>query len=204
MELLLSSTDLEGFRRPASVLRASAFSRILRSFAVRKGPRQPPWAFSSRGTCCATSPGSNQRRERERHGPHCMATTSYRRRYRERRRAVVHTVGAPREVVEDACQPAWTILLAEQPERYAVAPGCASSPSTRSTGSPRSIGATLDSNACGPSTVTGTTDRRAPHARAQVARAPRGAGRRPCSRSDRPPSPRRGRSGRASCPSPNR
>jgi len=44
----------------------------------------------------------------------------YRRHDRDLRRAVAHVVKAPRELVEDACQTAWAILLRTQPERYAI------------------------------------------------------------------------------------
>jgi hypothetical protein len=41
----------------------------------------------------------------------------YRRHHRELHRAVSRAVQAPRELIEDACQTAWTILLRRQPER---------------------------------------------------------------------------------------
>ena len=44
----------------------------------------------------------------------------YRRHHRDLHRAVAHVVRAPRELVEDACQTAWAILLRNQPERYAI------------------------------------------------------------------------------------
>jgi DNA-directed RNA polymerase specialized sigma24 family protein len=44
----------------------------------------------------------------------------YRRHHRELHRAVAHIVRAPRELIEDACQTAWAILLRCQPDRYAV------------------------------------------------------------------------------------
>src|SRR3954464_15003802 len=44
----------------------------------------------------------------------------YRRHQRDLRRAVAHVVHAPRELIEDACQTAWALLLRTQPERYAV------------------------------------------------------------------------------------
>ena len=44
----------------------------------------------------------------------------YRRHHRELRRAVAHAVNAPGELIEDACQNAWTILLRVQPERTSV------------------------------------------------------------------------------------
>lgn len=44
----------------------------------------------------------------------------YRRHHRELHRAVARAVNAPCELIEDACQTAWTILLRSQPQRYAV------------------------------------------------------------------------------------
>jgi DNA-directed RNA polymerase specialized sigma24 family protein len=44
----------------------------------------------------------------------------YRRHHRDLQRAVAHVVHAPRELIEDACQTAWVVLLRTQPERYAV------------------------------------------------------------------------------------
>ena len=44
----------------------------------------------------------------------------YRRHDRELHRAVSRAVQAPRELIEDACQAAWAILLRRQPERDAV------------------------------------------------------------------------------------
>ena len=44
----------------------------------------------------------------------------YRRHHRELHHAVSHAVHAPRELIDDACQTAWTILLRRQPERDAI------------------------------------------------------------------------------------
>jgi RNA polymerase sigma factor (sigma-70 family) len=44
----------------------------------------------------------------------------YRLHHRDLRRAVAHVVCAPRELIEDACQAAWTALLVTQPDRYAI------------------------------------------------------------------------------------
>jgi DNA-directed RNA polymerase specialized sigma24 family protein len=44
----------------------------------------------------------------------------YRRHHRDLHRAVAHTVNAPRELIEDACQSAWAILLRAQPERTSI------------------------------------------------------------------------------------
>jgi RNA polymerase sigma factor (sigma-70 family) len=44
----------------------------------------------------------------------------YRRHHRNLQRAVAHAVNAPRELIEDACQTAWAVLLRSQPERGKV------------------------------------------------------------------------------------
>lgn len=44
----------------------------------------------------------------------------YRAHHRELQRTVARAVRAPRELIEDACQTAWTILLRSQPDRYAI------------------------------------------------------------------------------------
>jgi RNA polymerase sigma factor (sigma-70 family) len=44
----------------------------------------------------------------------------YRRYHRELHRAVARAVRAPRELIEDACQTAWLILLRRQPDRCSV------------------------------------------------------------------------------------
>ena len=44
----------------------------------------------------------------------------YRRYHRDLQRAVARVVDAPRELIEDACQNAWMILLRAQPERTAI------------------------------------------------------------------------------------
>jgi hypothetical protein len=44
----------------------------------------------------------------------------YRRHHRNLQLAVGRAVNAPRELIEDACQSAWTILLRSQPERNAI------------------------------------------------------------------------------------
>ena len=44
----------------------------------------------------------------------------FRRHNRELRTAVAHAVHAPRELIEDACQTAWTLLLGTRPERHAA------------------------------------------------------------------------------------
>ncbi len=44
----------------------------------------------------------------------------YRAHHRELHRAVARSVRAPRELIEDACQTAWIMLLRSQPDRYAI------------------------------------------------------------------------------------
>ena len=44
----------------------------------------------------------------------------YRRHHRDLHRAVARAVNAPRELIEDACQTAWAILLRTQPDRHAI------------------------------------------------------------------------------------
>ena len=44
----------------------------------------------------------------------------YRRHHRNLQRAVARAVNAPRELIEDACQTAWTIMLRSQPDRAAI------------------------------------------------------------------------------------
>jgi RNA polymerase sigma factor (sigma-70 family) len=44
----------------------------------------------------------------------------YRRHHRSLQRAVARAVNAPRELIEDACQTAWTVMLRSQPDRRAI------------------------------------------------------------------------------------
>jgi RNA polymerase sigma factor (sigma-70 family) len=44
----------------------------------------------------------------------------YRRHHRDLQRAVAQAVKAPHELIEDACQTAWAILLRTQPDRHAI------------------------------------------------------------------------------------
>ncbi len=44
----------------------------------------------------------------------------YVRHHRDLQRAVAHAVNAPRELIEDACQNAWAVLLRRQPERPTI------------------------------------------------------------------------------------
>ena len=56
----------------------------------------------------------------ERPGPRGDEDELYRRHHRDLHRAVAHAVNAPRELVEDACQNAWAILLRAQPNRTSI------------------------------------------------------------------------------------
>jgi len=47
-------------------------------------------------------------------------TELYRRHHHDLHHAVAHAVNAPRELIEDACQTAWAILLRTQPDRHAI------------------------------------------------------------------------------------
>jgi hypothetical protein len=53
-------------------------------------------------------------------GPHGDEDELYRRHHGELHRAVAHAVHAPRELIEDACQAAWTTLLRRQPDRDTI------------------------------------------------------------------------------------
>jgi len=44
----------------------------------------------------------------------------YRRHHRDLHRAVARVVRAPHELIEDACQTAWAILLRNQPDRHSI------------------------------------------------------------------------------------
>ncbi len=44
----------------------------------------------------------------------------YRHHHRDLHRAVARPVNAPRELIEDACQNAWTIMLRAQPDRMSI------------------------------------------------------------------------------------
>jgi RNA polymerase sigma factor (sigma-70 family) len=52
--------------------------------------------------------------------PRRDADELYRQHHRNLQRAVARAVNAPRELIEDACQTAWTILLRSQPNRATV------------------------------------------------------------------------------------
>jgi DNA-directed RNA polymerase specialized sigma24 family protein len=52
--------------------------------------------------------------------PHGDEDELYHRYRGELERAVARVVHAPRELIEDACQTAWTILLRNQPDRHAI------------------------------------------------------------------------------------
>jgi DNA-directed RNA polymerase specialized sigma24 family protein len=57
---------------------------------------------------------------KRRPGPRGDEDELYRRHHRELHRAVALAVNAPRELIEDACQNAWAILLRAQPERISI------------------------------------------------------------------------------------
>jgi hypothetical protein len=53
-------------------------------------------------------------------GPRGDEAQLYRRHHRALHQAVAHAVRAPQELIEDACQTTWAILLRVQPDRHAV------------------------------------------------------------------------------------
>ena len=76
----------------------------------------PPAGLTRVGAHAA--PDRTPRAERlQRPGPRGDEDELYRRHHRDLHRAVAHAVNAPRELIEDACQNAWAILLRAQPER---------------------------------------------------------------------------------------
>ena len=75
----------------------------------------PPAGLTRVGAACSprpTTPRPNAARGDE--------DELYRRHHRDLQRAVAHAVNAPRELIEDACQTAWAILLRRQPERHTI------------------------------------------------------------------------------------
>lgn len=54
------------------------------------------------------------------HGPRGDEAELYRRHHRDLERSVARVVNAPHQLIEDACQTAWAILLRNQPDRYAI------------------------------------------------------------------------------------
>lgn len=54
------------------------------------------------------------------HGPRGDEGELYRRHHRDLECSVARVVNAPRQLIEDACQTAWAILLRNQPDRYAI------------------------------------------------------------------------------------
>ena len=52
--------------------------------------------------------------------PHGDEAELFRRHHRNLQRAVANAVNAPRELIEDACQTAWAILVRTQPDGYAI------------------------------------------------------------------------------------
>src|SRR5436309_15719686 len=81
----------------------------------------------------------------------------YRRHHRDLQRAVAHVVHAPRELIEDACQTAWAILLRTQPERYAIFAWLRLVAIHEAYRLSAVEQRTLDSNASARKTATGTT-----------------------------------------------
>ncbi|MDP9135883.1 MAG: hypothetical protein M3N56_13785 [Actinomycetota bacterium] len=65
-------------------------------------------------------PNSHARNDCSDPGPRGDEDELYRRHHRDLHRAVAHAVNAPRELVEDACQNAWAILLRAQPDRTSI------------------------------------------------------------------------------------
>jgi DNA-directed RNA polymerase specialized sigma24 family protein len=63
-----------------------------------------------------TEPSSEERRRALRGDEEAL----YRAHHAELRRVVARAVHAPRELIEDACQTAWMMLLRSQPNRYAT------------------------------------------------------------------------------------
>ena len=53
-------------------------------------------------------------------GPHTDEAELYRRHHQVLHHAVARAVSAPQELIEDACQTAWAILLRVQPDRHTV------------------------------------------------------------------------------------
>lgn len=60
--------------------------------------------------------------QRPTHGPRGDEEELYRRHHRDLERSLARVVNAPRQLIEDACQTAWAILLRNQPDRGAIFP----------------------------------------------------------------------------------
>jgi DNA-directed RNA polymerase specialized sigma24 family protein len=58
--------------------------------------------------------------QHQRPAPRGDEAALYRRHCRDLQRAVAHAINAPRELIEDACQNAWAILLRAQPARTSI------------------------------------------------------------------------------------
>jgi DNA-directed RNA polymerase specialized sigma24 family protein len=58
--------------------------------------------------------------QQERPAPRGDEDELYRRHCRDLQRAVAHAINAPRELIEDACQNAWAIMLRAQPDRTSI------------------------------------------------------------------------------------
>jgi DNA-directed RNA polymerase specialized sigma24 family protein len=60
--------------------------------------------------------------QRPTHGLRGDEGALYRRHHRDLERSVARVVNAPRQLIEDACQTAWAIVLRNQPDRGAIFP----------------------------------------------------------------------------------
>ena len=106
-------------RRSVGAARAPSVGRAGRRTVrrTRRWAGRRPASPAGRG---ASSPRPNGAR-RDHHPapapPRGDEDALYRRHHRNLQRAVARAVNAPRELIEDACQTAWTILLRTQPDR---------------------------------------------------------------------------------------
>jgi DNA-directed RNA polymerase specialized sigma24 family protein len=96
-----------GQARPAVAQRDMHAANFRRPVSPGSGLMQPP-----------TEPTPAVRRDRS--SPCGDEGELYRRHHRDLHRAVAHDVKAPRELIEDACQNAWAILLRAQPARTSI------------------------------------------------------------------------------------
>ena len=100
-----------GLLRPDDRASPAGGRAARRARAARPAGRPHP----GRGSCSPRpTPARPQRR------PRGDEDELYRRHHRDLQRAVARAVRAPRELIEDACQTAWTILLRSQPDRDAI------------------------------------------------------------------------------------
>ena len=94
-----------GQARPADPRRGAQTRGVSPAGLTRVGLMQPP----TEPAPAATSPAL-----------HGDEDELYRRHHQDLRRAVTHAVNAPPELIEDACQNAWTIMLRAQPDRTSI------------------------------------------------------------------------------------